>query len=161
MGSLTKKLKRLSPMGATMDAVQSKGRMLKKIGIGEDNFFYKTSSGIMQLDGKVDEVGRPIMRDYGPANLPSTAGIDPLIGGAQKEGEEGVAKRVETYLTADEQAEEAERQRLAAEQLRLEEESRAAMGGELLRRRRRRRESGLIASGFGSVTSGYKTVLGV
>lgn len=58
-------------------------------------------------------------------------------------------------------AEEAERQRLAAEQARLEEESRAAMGGELLRRRRRRRESGLISSGFGSVTTGYKTVLGV
>lgn len=145
-------LKQFEPTHVYKQYAREKQRGFRRIGIGDSNFFAKMNPDLQNLR-------RLRVADYGPVNLPAggVTPLDPVGSDVVLTGAEDAEQKIETYLTADE----IEAQKLAEAQAAAEAEAARVAGQEMLARRRRARDAGLLASGFGSYSTGYKTVLGV
>jgi len=121
-------------------------------GLSDSNFFQQIKPSRIASE-------RLRMADYGPVNLPAggVAPLDALGSVAVTQGGRAAEEKIQTYLTQDE----IDAQKVADAQAAADAEAARVAGQELLMRRRRMRDSGLLASGFGSLSSDYKTVLGV
>lgn len=150
--SLDNALKAVDPVRVTRAYDKFSTSRQEQLGIHGGNFFQKIKFSRIAAD-------RTKITDYGPVNLPQPGllGPDALTNSAQIEGGRKTSDKIDTYLTADD----IEAQKAADAAAQAEATARQLAGSEELKRRRRLRYSSFIASGFGSASSDYKTVLGI